>query len=267
MANAEATGTGWITMNHRLSITTAALLATFTLPALAQDSQHAAQPAPAVSQRPVQALQDDQGVIELSNRAGESKSTTTVEGTSAPALSDPVATPPAVTAEVAPPPVAVAPSASAEVSAPKGVRQYAVAALAAVGVVVLSLFVLALVRGRRRRLAELANPGRPIDISKRHIILSREMPRELDDDALPEAPPPASIRTPIAPSSSPSSSPLMVAESRTPTVPPSQPRPASKPTSDLAAAMLRATAPPPPPPASQRQWLSQRPAAVAKEQR
>jgi hypothetical protein len=183
MAKAKATGTGWITMNHRLSITTAALLATLSLPAFAQSG---------------------------------------------------------------------APM--------RGAREYVVAALAALGVILLSLFVLALVRGRRRRLAELANPPRPLDISKRHIILSREMPREQDDDALPEAPPPASIRTPIVPASSP-----FVAESRTPTAPPSQPRPASKPQGDLAAAMLRATAPPPPPPASQRQWLSQRPAAMAKE--
>ena len=162
----------------------------------------------------------------------------------------------------------------AQTGAPmKGVREYALAGLAALAVVLLSMFVMALVRGRRRRLAELANPARPIDISKRHIILSRAAPPGAEaleaDDALPEVPPPASIRTPIVPAPLPHSP--VVAESRTPTVPPSQPRPASKPTSDLAAAMLRATATPPPfapappPPASQRQWLSQRPAAMAKE--
>lgn len=193
-------GTGWITMNHRLSITTAALLVTISLPAFAQ-------------------------------------------------MGGPM----------------------------KGVREYALAALAGLGVVLLSMFVLALVRGRRRRLAELAHPAQPIDISKRHIILSRAAPpaaareEEAETDLLPEAPPPASIRTPIVPSPIPNAGiphAPVVAESRTPTAPPSQPRAASKPQSDLAAAMLRATAPPPPPPpASQRQWLSQRPAAMAKESR
>jgi hypothetical protein len=154
----------------------------------------------------------------------------------------------------------------------KGVREYALAALAALGVVLLSMFVMALVRGRRRRMAELAHPAQPIDISKRHIILSRAAPAaaaredEADTDLLPEVPPPASIREPIVPA--PIAHAPLVAESRTPTVPSSQPRPASKPQSDLAAAMLRATAPPPPPPpASQRQWLSQRPAAMAKDSR
>jgi hypothetical protein len=242
---------GWITMKHRLTLTSAALFVSLSLPALGQTETQAA-PQPVAQQ----AAHGEQGV---SVEAPQAASELGAPSTEAPRVE-------AVNTDVG----EAAPVESRP--APKGVRQYAVAALAALGVVLFSMFVLALVRGRRRRLAELANPGRPIDISKRHIILSREMPRdevahdEVEDSALPEAPPPASIRTPIVPSSP------VVAESRTPTVPPSQPRPASKPQGDLAAAMLRATAQPPPfapappPPASQRQWLSQRPAAmVAKE--
>lgn len=244
-------------MNNRLSITTAALLATLSLPALAQTDT----PASPHAQGSVRAVQGEQGVTVLSNRGDEAASATaaapeeTAEGTAA-------ASEHALVPQAAPlaPPIVVeaAPLASADAPAPKSMRQYVVAALAALAVVVLSMFVLALVRGRRRRQAERANPSRPLDISKRHIILSRNMALERDEDEgeLPEAPPPASIRTPINPSP-------VVSESRTPTAPLSQPRATSKPTSDLAAAMLRATAPPPPSPASQRQWLSQRPTAMA----
>ncbi len=199
-------------------------------------------------------MQGDQSAIVLSNQAGEAPNDTSAEAASAAAPSEPAAQ----ARTLAEPSAVSTQPARAEAPAVKPLRQYVVSALAALGVLVVSLFALALVRGRRRRLAERANPSRPLDISKRHIVLSRDMPREADD-TLPEAPPPASIRTPITPAP-------IVGESRTPTAPPSQPRAASKPQSDLAAAMLRATAPPPPP-ASQRQWLSQRPAAMAKDSR
>jgi hypothetical protein len=261
-------------MKNRVSIIVAAVLGALSACPAAWAQAPASGDAPAVAApadngtpaHPMQAVQDDQGVIVLSNRRAEGAEA--AGEPSKPALNaEPpsAATPAPLPEEARAPEAASAPAAATESSGAladgslptKNSRKYLVIELAVVGVLLIGLVVFALVRIRRRRTRPAAVPP-PLDLSARHIVLSRDMPREAPSEdaveSLPEAPPPASIRTPITPP------PASTSEGRIITSPASRPGnrpPASKPQdSDLAAALLRATVPPPP---SQRQWLSQRP--------
>jgi hypothetical protein len=221
----------------------------------------------------MQATEDKEGVIVLSNRSraaaregepatdGAERSTNAVPASPAPASPAPenaaTTAPPRETNAAADPALATsktavaAPAASNAELPTKISRKYLAIELAVVGLLLVGLVVISLVRLRRRRVRAVT-PAPRLDQSLRPS--AREPGRDATGapvvpPPLPEGPPPASIRTPITP-------PPRSADLRGPSSGPLS-QPASRPPSgDLGAALLRATVPPPP---SQRQWLSQRP--------